>query len=267
MPRTLRRPSAQELSETTASETKAENAIFDTAYVARSLDRLIAGRMQDLDTLRQMALDLNANPNSEGLHKQLMALARSAHDAYDELKQSREVLVGLHKQASGGTVVAAVDKLTGLANRAAFSAHLTSRLSVLQSTGTLSLVFVEFGALKLLTSEMGHGVSNRLVKRFGAILRRSVKRTDYVARMGLQHFAMVFEDVLPEKAVSIALRIHDAIESKMLPNGGSAAGMLSITMGIAAASGPGSTADDLMRKASDAIVQARKEGRTAIYVA
>jgi len=267
MPRTLSRPSTQDRPDPSAPVPAVGELVFDTAFVARSLDRLIVGRLQDLETLRQMALDLNAGANSEALHRQVVTLARSAREAYEGLQQSREVLVGLHKQASGGAVVASVDQLTGLANRAAFSTHLAAKLEALQPTGTLSLMLVDLGALKVLASEIGQAVTNRVVKRFAVILRRTIKRTDYVARIGPQNFAVVLEDVLPEKAVSIALRVHDAIEAKMSPNGGPMAGVLSVTMGIVGASGPGLAADELVRKAYDAVAQARKEGRPAIYLA
>jgi len=267
MPRPPRRPSTLDLLDNSVPESDVGEVVFDTAFVARSLDRLIVGRLQDLETLRQMALELNASGNSETLHRHVVALARSTREAFDSLQQSREVLVGLHKQASGGAVVASVDLLTGLANSAAFFSHLTAQLNSLSPTGTVSVMLVELGALKLLASEIGPAVTKRVVKRFAAILRRTTKRTDYVARLGPQHFAVVFDDVLPEKAVSIALRIHDAIETRLSPGTGPMAGMLSVTMGIAGASGPGLRADELVRKAYDAIAQARKEGRPAIYLA
>lgn len=267
MPRPLRRPSTQDIIADALPTPAVGEIVFDTAFVARSLDRLIVGRLQDMETLRQIALDLNAGANAEALHRQIVSLARSTREAYECLQQNREVLVSLHKQASGGVVVASVDQLTGLANRAAFSTHLTAKLGALQPAGTLCLMLVELGALRFLANEIGPTATNRVVKRFATILRRTIKRTDYVARLGSQHFAVVFESVLPEKAVPIALRIHDAIEAKLSPRGGPMAGLLSVTMGVAGAAGPGSSADDLMRKAYEAVAQARKEGRPAIYLA
>lgn len=266
MPRTSRRPSTTPTLPDMAA-TNGGEIVFDTAFVARSLDRLIAGRLQDLDTLRQMALETNAGSGNEALYRQLLSLARSAREAYEGLQQSREILVGLHKQASGGEVVAAVDRPTGLPNRTSFSARLSEALRQLAPGHTLSLMLIEVGALQLLANEVGHVVANRIVKRFSAILRRAIKRTDYVARIGPQHFAVIFEDILPEKAIPIALRIHDAIESKMTSAGSAVAGVLSVSMGIAAAMEPGTSADDLLQKAHDAVAEARKEGRPAIYVA
>ena len=239
---------------------------MDTALVARTLDRLIAGRLQDLETLRNIAIEMNA-PENTALHNQLLALARSARSAFNDLQQSREILVGLHKQASGGEVVAAVDARTNLPNGAAFSTRLSESLKRLKPANTLSLVLIEVGALQLLADEVGGAVANRVVKRFATILRRTVKRTDFVARIGPQYFALIFEDILPDKAVNIALRLHGAIEAKLSPKGDPMAGLLSVNMGVAGAAGPGLSADDLLQQAHDAVIQARREGRPAIYVA
>lgn len=268
MPRTMRRLPPPTLTDIGKSDSAGGEIVFDTVVVTRALDRLIAGRLRDLDTLRTIALEFNAGGGgNEALHRQLLALARSAREAFDDLQQSREILVGLHKQASGGKVVASVDARSDMPNKAAFSTRLTDLLGRLEPAGTLSLVVIELGALQLVASEAGTDVAHRVLKRFATILRRTVKRTDYVARIGTQHFAVIFQDILPEKAVSIALRIHEAIEAKLSPSGSPVTGVLSVTMGIAAAFGPGSSADDLLQKAYNALFEARKEGRPAIYVA
>ena len=266
MPKTMRRPSPPVLTDIEETRGAAGEVVFDTAFVARMLDRLIVGRLQDLETLRHIALEMNT-PDHEALHRQLITLARSARTAFDELQQGREILVGLHKQASGGEVIASVDARTSLPNRKAFSAHLSEALKRLAPTRPLCLVLIEVGALQLLANEVGAGVANRVVKRFAAILQRTVKRTDYVARIGPQHFVLIFEDILPEKAVRIALRVHEAIEAKMSTGRAPGADLLSVTMGVASATGSDHSADDLLQKAHDAVVQARKEGRPAIYVA
>lgn len=266
MPGTMRRPSTPTFSDIEIPGHAGGEVIYDTAFVARTLDRLMAGRLQDLETLRGIATSMPGQ-DGDALHRQLLLLARSAREAFDTLQQSREILVGLHRQASGGEVVASVDGRTSLPNRQAFATHLCEVLKRLEPAHTLSLVVIEIGALQFLASEMGPAVVNRILKRFATILRRTVKRSDIVARISPQHFAVIFENILPEKAVSIALRIHEAIEAKLSPKGDRMAGMLSITMGVATTSGPGLTAEQLLQKAHDAVTQARKEGRPAIHVA
>lgn len=266
MLRTLYSPAALALPSAHDDDAASSDIIFDTAYVARRLDGLIAGRLQDLETLRQIAVEMNT-PENEALHRQLLALARSARAAFDDLHHSREILVGLHKQASGGEIVASVDARTSLPNRKAFASHLSEALKRLESAHTLSLMLIEVGALELVANEVSATVANRVVRRFATILRRTVKRSDFVARIGPQRFALIFEDILPEKVVNIALRIHDTVEAKLSPKGEPLAALLSINTGIAAAVGPGVSAENLLQQAHDAIIRARAEGRPAIYVA
>lgn len=270
MPRPMRRPSTPTLPDIAMPENAGGEIVFDTAVVARTLDRLIAGRLQDLETLRTIAIELNASGGNEAMHRQLLALARSARDAVDGLQQSRDILVGRHKQASGGKVVAAVDGGTGVGNGAAFSTRLAGLLKQLKPAQTLSLMIIEVGALQLLANEAGPAVAGRVIRRLAIILRRAVKRSDYIARIAPHQFVVIFEDILPEKAVSIALRVHEAIEKKMSPSGEPITGILSVNMGIAGttgATGPVLSAEDLVQMAQNAVIQARREGRPAIYVA
>lgn len=241
--------------------------VFDTAFVARMLDRLIAGRVQDLDLLRSIAQETASLTGNDTIHQRLLALARSAREAHTSLMESREILVGLHKQAASGGMIAAIDAITGLPNRDAFSARLSESLKDLPPARTISLMLVEIGALQAVVSEVGLTIANRVLKRFAAVLRRAVKRSDFVARIGPQHFAVIFEDVLPEKIIPIALRVHDVIEARLSPSGEPLASLLSVSMGIAGASGPSSTGSDLMSRAYEAIGQGKKEGRPTIYVA
>lgn len=248
-----------------------EAIIFETATVARTLDRLIAGRLQDMEMLRTIALELKAAGGNVAMHRQLLALARSAREAVDDLQNSRAILVDRHRQASGGEIVAAVDAGTGLANHAAFATRLSEMLAELQTPETLSLMIVEVGALQLLANQAGHAIANRIVRRFAVILRRALKRGDYVARIAPHQFAIIFEDILPQQAAAIGLRLHEVITRKMSPSGDAITDVLSINMGIAGATGsasaPGPSAEDLVAMARAALSEARGEGRPSIYVA
>lgn len=272
MPRPTRRPSSPTPPAIATPENAGGDIVFDTAMVARTLDGLIAGRLQDLETLRTIAIELNANGGNDAMHRQLLALARSAREAVDSLQQSRETLVGRHKQASGGKVVAAIDAGTGIANSAALATRLSGLLQQLKPSQTLSLMVIEVGALQLLADAAGPAVANRVIRRFALILRRAVKRSDYVARIAPHQFVVIFEDLLPEKAVSVALRVHEAIEKKMSPSGDKVTGVLSVNMGIAGTTGQTAaaqplSAETLVQMAQKAVIEARREGRPAIYVA
>jgi diguanylate cyclase (GGDEF)-like protein len=241
--------------------------VFDTAVVARTLDRLIAGRLHDLELLKTIAQDMNDGMSGESLHRQLLALAKSAREAFDSLQESREILVGLHREASGGEIIAAVDNITGLPNGMAFGAELARQFGNGTDSSMISLMLIEIGALQKLAAEASVSAANNMVRRFSAILRKSVKRSDFVARIGPSHFAIIFPDLLPEQAIKIAFRIHDAIAARLSPKGEPLIDMLSVTVGIAGRTEAMTASDALVQKAQEALIMARKQGTPAIYVA
>jgi diguanylate cyclase (GGDEF)-like protein len=245
--------------------------VFETASLARTVDRLIAGRLQDLEILKSLASELKSTNPGDPSYRSLMALARSAREAMSDLQKSRDVLVNRHLQASGGKIVAAVDSATRLANHGAFTQRLSDTLANLAPARTVSLMIVEVGALYLLASEAGPDVANKVVRRLSAILRRTLKRSDFIARISPHEFAVIFEDLLPEQVVPIALRVHDAIRAKLSPAKGTIADVLSINMGIAGTSGrekfDNVSAEYLVSIAQSAVVDARRQERPAIFVA
>ena len=241
--------------------------VLDTAVVARTLDKLIAGRLHDLELLRTVAQDVLDGASAEALRRQLLALARSAREAYESLQESRDILVGLHREASGGEIVAAVDSITGLPNAVVFGAELSRRFEPDAGAPMITLMLVEIGALQRVVTEAGLPAANNMLRRFSAILRKSVKRTDFVARIGPKSFAVIFQDLLPELATKIAFRTHDAIAARLSPSGETLMEQLEITIGIAGRTEEMTSSDELLQKAQEALVMARKPGAPGIYVA
>ena len=122
-------------------------------------------------------------------------------------------------------------------------------------------------SLQLVANELGNKVANRVVKRFAAILQRSVKHTDFIARVGPQQFAIIFHNVLQDNVASIALRIHDAMEQKLHPGKDPVMQMLQVTIGIAGNKLEDASGSDLLHRAQEALVMARKQMGAGIYLA
>ena len=128
-------------------------------------------------------------------------------------------------------------------------------------------MLVEIGALQMLVSELGLKMANRVVKRFAAILRKTVKHTDFIARIGPQHFAIVLQKILPEHAAAIALRIHEVMEARLSPSSDTVMQILSVTVGIAGIKAEGDDTAAILQRAHEALLAARKQDVASIYVA
>jgi diguanylate cyclase (GGDEF)-like protein len=246
---------------------QAVNGLVETAVVVNELDRLIAGRAHDLELLRHIDESIKAGASRGEIHRQLLLLARSSREAFQSLQTSRETLVSVHKQSAGDKVAAVVDPISGFPNRDAFEARLEETVRNCTAAFDAVLMLIDIGALQFVASELGNKIAGRIVKRFATILKQSVKRTDFIARVGPTQFAIIFRNVLPDNVASIALRIHDAMERKLHPGKDPVMQMLQVTIGIAGNKPDDASSADLLQRAQEAVVTARKQVSASIYLA
>ena len=250
-----------------AERTARGASVIETAVIVSELDKLIYGRARDLEILKNIAESVAAGASRDDIHHKLLLLAKSCREAFQSLQASRETLVSIHGTSTGGEVMALVDKTTGFANRTAFDAKLEEAFRESSSTSGTVLMLIEIGALQFLASEVGAKVATRIVRRFAAILSRNVKRSDFIARVGPQQFAIVFRNVLPDHVMSIALRIHDAMRKGLLPGTEPIMQMLQVTIGITANKAEDKSSSDLMVRAQDSLPIARRQVGAGIYMA
>lgn len=106
----------------------------------------------------------------------------------------------------------------------------------------------------------------RALSELATIFRKSIKKNDFVARVGLQEFAFVCHDVNSENAGAIARRIHQSVaELAIAPPGRSfTSETLSLSAGIALT--PAATsATELLGQAELALTAARAHGGIRVY--
>lgn len=81
------------------------------------------------------------------------------------------------------------DPLTGLNNRA-FIEHQMAVLDMAQ-LGPLGVISIDVDGLKLVNDCLGHSEGDELLRRTGAVLSRSFRESDYVARVGGDEFNVI----------------------------------------------------------------------------
>ncbi|MCF3641507.1 GGDEF domain-containing protein [Rhizobium sp. TRM95111] len=156
------------------------------------------------------------------------------------LTETADALLARLKTLKAGMDVGAEalthDPVTGFANRAMFLARLKPLFEEREAEDAVSgLLLLQVARLRDLTETHQPGVADDCVRRLATILRTSVKKQDFVARLGTDQFALVLSDVSRENAQTIAARIHARIaaESFALPGRALPAGLLSAVTGIA----------------------------------
>lgn len=112
----------------------------------------------------------------------------------------------------------------------------------------------------------GHHVGDLVLARFGALLRDSTDDADAVARFGGEEFVIVIErdafdpHVGPDTAARIRLET-EAHDWDSIKRG------LDVTVSCGVASGPSREIADLLRRADDALLDAKRRGRNRVSAA
>jgi len=127
--------------------------------------------------------------------------------------------VTLHKLAEARIQrVAHHDGLTGLPNRLLFSDRIDQAVRLARRTGTqFALLYIDLDKFKPVNDTFGHAAGDELLKAVGARIRRQVRDSDTVARMGGDEFAVLLLGIggraqAQAVAAKIAAALGDAIE-------------------------------------------------------
>lgn len=162
--------------------------------------------------------------------------------------------------------VAQTDALTGLANRLLFRDRLDQALARARRHGTrLALVYLDIDRFKEVNDTLGHPAGDALLKEFAARLRGAVRASDTVARLGGDEFVVLLEDV---KAEDCAGRVAEKLMTECRRPFMLEAGEIVASTSAGLACGGGSIdAEVLLRRADNALYEAKRAGRDQYRVA
>lgn len=127
-----------------------------------------------------------------------------------------------------------VDELTGLNNRRGFLALGEHYVKLANRSGTLFMVaFVDVDDMKDINDRFGHQEGNRALVETANVLKDSCRRSDILARMGGDEFAMLIADADLTCGNVIVDRIREKVKSQNASPGRRY--KLSLSIGLVAA--------------------------------
>lgn len=103
------------------------------------------------------------------------------------------------------------DALTHLDNHGAFHSALDDELSRVTPGDPLSLVLIDLDYFKRYNDSLGHPAGDVALRSVAAILRASIRGSDYAARYGGEEFAIILPQTDCTAAMAVAERIRAAI--------------------------------------------------------
>ncbi len=160
------------------------------------------------------------------------------------------------------------DELTDLPNRALFIDRLAQAISRSRRNNALiAVIYLDIDRFKKVNDTLGHGTGDALLREFARRLAGCARASDTTARLGGDEFTVILERLgSAEDGVRIAGNIVAAMRPEFKLDG--RAVQTSTSLGIAFYSGAGPTSpDELMKKADEALYEAKGAGRDRFHVA
>ena len=168
------------------------------------------------------------------------------------------------------SLMAATDALTGLANRRTFEDRLDREWRrALREREAMSLLMVDADHFKSFNDRYGHQEGDRALKAIASgIVDNLVRPADLAARYGGEEFVVLLPGCDAVGAKLIAERVRVAIETLDIPHAASAAGRVTISIGVATTlPQPHDRAFDLVKAADNELYTAKRNGRNSVNAA
>lgn len=208
-------------------------------------------RVNSRDELGEMAESFNL------LQDKVREAAHGLDEARENMNVARTELMARHEEIAH---LAHHDPLTGLANRTALAAHLTTTLERARAKHASFAVFsIDLDHFKETNDVFGHAAGDDLLCAISQRLQAAAPEA-FIARMGGDEFTLVLAlDERPAGAREVADRLFESAAGEFEIRGQH----ISIGLSIGAAIYPrdGDTAASLMANADAALYRAKADGR------
>jgi diguanylate cyclase (GGDEF)-like protein len=160
------------------------------------------------------------------------------------------------------------DSLTGLLSHGEFMERARAVAGQRHRARSRGAVFVliDLDHFKSVNDRYGHPVGDRVLVALSALLRRRLRASDMIGRLGGEEFAVVLEGLTGDEAARLTRRLLDDFRAILHDSPGGPAFSVTFSAGIAVLA-EGMTLDPWRKAADDALYLAKAAGRNRVEIA
>ncbi len=179
----------------------------------------------------------------------------------EDLIRQIKTLELLHPNKAG-----LIDETSGLFNYAYFQLRLAQEIKRAERyKEALSLAIIDIDRFNQYLSAMGKYHGDVVIRKIAELLRKGLRGSDVVARVGVDEFAIILTNTLKASAVTVARRFKSLIESYPFYGIDDLTDKkLSVSMGIASYPADASSLEELVSNAYTAMRNAKATGGSQI---
>ena len=253
---------------------------FEATYVAIEFEELvgIVGDVSDA-VLQEPIRNQNATVGAVTLGRRVRgSYGASAAARLGDYARLIEAVVTVTREQSHWQDLAWTDDLSHLRNRRYFERRFDQLLDqCTRERAHLTVLLLDIDDFKGYNDRYGHDTGDGVIREVAYLLTQCSRGSDIVARYGGDEFAIIFWDAEkprvpgsrhPSEPVAFADRFLKAIRAHEFHCLGPAApGEVTVSGGLASFPWDGSTRQQLLRAADEALLAAKRTGKNRIQLA
>ena len=161
------------------------------------------------------------------------------------------------------------DGLTGLLTHTAFLERARALVAAAGRTPNRprALVLLDLDHFKAVNDAWGHPVGDRVLAALGAFLRRRLRASDSIGRIGGEEFGLLFEELSGDDTIRLVRRLLSEFETLSHRSDDGRVFHVSFSAGIALMEAPTMTLESWRRAADAALYEAKASGRCRVEMA
>jgi len=155
--------------------------------------------------------------NFETIGYRIMLL--NARGIYIETKKPHMILLAIEditKQRAAEEelkLYATTDMMTGVLNRRTGLIFLETQIKLLhRHKNVITVCFIDINGLKKVNDRYGHSEGDWLITSFVNILKKSIRESDIICRLGGDEFLIIFENCAINDAKNIFAKVHKKVD-------------------------------------------------------
>ncbi|TLX54819.1 GGDEF domain-containing protein [Stutzerimonas nosocomialis] len=223
----------------------------DLQGLKRAIEARLDGMLGTVDAYRQQRSE------------QEQVLGDRLQTLVDRVASLEETALGLRSHLEEQREKALRDSLTGLGNRAAWNERLELEVARWhRSSGNLLLAVLDIDHFKRVNDVYGHLAGDRVLKIIASVLRKRLRKTDFIARFGGEEFVLLLPDTDEDAGRQLADTLRAGIESCPFHFKGERV-QITTSVGLSAFRS-GDSAERVFERADQALYRAKHGGRNRV---
>jgi diguanylate cyclase len=231
-----------------------------SAKILSSSERI--GSLAELEDLRELRQRLASEVVGlrEAVAEKQRRDEQTQHRIFERVELLQTRLVKAEHEAS-------LDPLTRLANRGSFDRALRMMVAAASDTRTpLALAMIDIDHFKKINDQHGHPVGDRVLVCTAQWLIKTVRHTDFLARYGGEEFAVILSQASMHQVEPRLRQLLEGIAKERYEyelDGQNVTLAFTASCGVAELTA-GDTDLDLLRRADQALYDAKRKGRNRV---